>query len=295
MKGTKFMCVDAVPCVNDIYKKRLKKIYDIPKDNCDVFAVYTTWSQIDWELFPSLEVLLCPCTNIDHLQPIPSTVRRIYLDDSKALFDNSFSTAEWVVIQMLKLLRKDGLEMSYKSIGFIGYGRLGQQVAKMVKGFNNSIYYYDQQITPLYYQDPEITYLPSIDDVMARSDIVVLAITSNEDTKDIINNYSFECLRAKKKRIYLVNAARANVLYGPALIKYIGTSIIKGFATDVIETYTPYVITELCRYQEQPEFYNIIMTPHVAGSGRHSREWTDTFVLNKLYEYIEKNRKDLLR
>ncbi len=272
--------------------------WDIPqyKENPEpeeVFAIYVQFSSIDYSKYPNLEYVLCPCTNISHIQPVPQNVKVFNLDNKEMLFKLARSTAEWCVRQMLNLLSYNREELTNKAIGFIGYGRIAQQVSRMLEGFKVDIYYYDPDINypEFYCYMGNLIRCGTMDVVFARSDIVSLNLTSDESTKNIINS---NLLNTEGKCRYLINSSRGNVLDIDAVISALSSHKLKGFATDVTDGYTEGQLHSLGHihvFDRQTQSSNIIVTDHIAGKGHESRMNTDEYVLSQFLEEMNNGTK----
>lgn len=135
-----------------------------------VEVIYTHFTKVNYAMYPNLKVVLCPCTGIKHLNPESQPdIKFINLYNKEWLFNNALSTAEWTLAAMFKLLRRNRDELNGKTIGFIGFGRVAQQVTKMLSGFNVNIKYYDINV-PKFYKGNAERHTPSA--VLDRKSVV---------------------------------------------------------------------------------------------------------------------------
>ena len=244
----------------------------------DINVIYTHLKTIDWERYPNLRFVLCPCTNYDHLKPIPEGIEVIYLNDPEFLYTYIKSTAEWTIYSMLTLLRNNRDELSGSKVGLIGYGRIGQQVASMLKGFDCSVYYFDKK-EPKFNTSIFPTKQHDIKSIFSFADIISVHLSVNEETKGIIDKKCFDYIG--EQRPYFINSSRSCIVEPNSLISAIWDKKLSGVALDVIEDYTPEQKNTLYDFTRE-HYANTVITPHIAGRCRPSRAMTDTFVLNKL-------------
>jgi len=153
-----------------------------------------------------------------------------------------------------------GHELYAKKLGIIGFGRIGQTVAKCACGFGMDIYYYD-----IKHQDSDelgknVKYLP-FSELIKQMDYITLHVPYFKETHHLIAEKEFENM---KKSAYLINTSRGPVVDQQALIKALKDKIIAGAALDVFET-EPQVPVELCNLK------NVVLTPHIGTSTVETR------------------------
>ena len=144
---------------------------------------------------------------------------------------------------------------SKMNLGIIGFGEIGQALAKRAAAFGMNIRYYCK--TP----KPEFDYaFAPLDELLAESDYVVLALPLTEETRGMMD----ETALAKMKRsAVLINVARAGIADNAALKAAVENGVIKGAAVDVFET-------EPCTDSILRGVKNIILTPHTAPFTRNN-------------------------
>jgi D-3-phosphoglycerate dehydrogenase len=149
-----------------------------------------------------------------------------------------------------------GEEISGKTLGLLGAGRVGRHLAKMAKyGHDMRVLAYDPYLKPDSF--PYLLELCSHEDVLSKSDFVSIHLPATPETARSISTQAFQTM---KKSAYLINTARGQVVDEAALIKALNAGEIAGAALDVNdpEPATP----------ENPLFHlpNVILTPHMAAS-----------------------------
>lgn len=154
-----------------------------------------------------------------------------------------------------------GHDVYGKTLGIIGLGRIGTMVARRAKGFNVNVLYNKRERDERAEQELGIEFA-SLDDLLARSDLVTLHIPLTPETRHMI---SAEQLSKMKPGAYLVNTARGGIIDEHALVTALKSGKIAGAGLDVHEN-EPDMNPELLLME------NVILTPHVASATVEVRE-----------------------
>ena len=164
-----------------------------------------------------------------------------------------------------------GTELHGKTLGIVGYGRVGQQVARFAEAFGMDIMIYDPN-HPL-----GESYLNT---VLRRSDIVTVHVPLNDKTRGMFGINQFAQM---KPTAYFVNTSRGAVVNEDALVNILFHKLIAGAAIDVVENepHIPHNLGSLAKYGKR-----LIITPHISGCTTESREKTQLFIVNKIKEYV---------
>jgi len=164
-----------------------------------------------------------------------------------------------------------GTELHGKTLGIVGYGRVGQQVARFAEAFGMDIMIYDPN-HPL-----GESYLNT---VLRRSDIVTVHVPLNDKTRGMFGINQFAQM---KPTAYFVNTSRGAVVNEDALVNILFHKLIAGAAIDVVENepHIPHNLGSLAKYGKR-----LIITPHISGCTTESREKTQLFIANKIKEYV---------
>jgi D-3-phosphoglycerate dehydrogenase len=148
-----------------------------------------------------------------------------------------------------------GVELKDKTLGLIGMGNVGSEVARRARGLLMNIVGYDPAVSDEYARNLQIEPLP-FDEVLKKADFISLHIPLNEKTRGIIGEKQ---LAMMKPTACLLNAARGGLIDEEALVKAIKGKKLKGAAIDVfVEEPT----TSSILFQEK----NIVVTPHLGAS-----------------------------
>jgi glyoxylate reductase len=166
----------------------------------------------------------------------------------------NFNDGNWYPMLLM------GHELYGKKLGIIGFGRIGQAVAKRAWGFGMDLYYYDQKLVDSNKLGINVKYL-SFNALIKQMDYITLHVPYLKETHHLVAEKEFKSM---KKGAYLINTSRGPVVDQKALVKALKDEMIAGAALDVFET-EPQVPDELCHFD------NVILTPHIGTSTIETR------------------------
>jgi len=172
-----------------------------------------------------------------------------------------------------------GVELSGKTLGVIGVGRIGSAVARIAKyGFNMHILYYDVACRDDLNKDLGAECV-SIEELLKRSDIVTIHVPLLPETRHMINE---EKLRLMKKTAILINTSRGAVVDTAALVKALSEGWIAGAGLDVFEE------EPLPKDHPLTKLDNVVLTPHIGASTKEAQEKAGVEVARKIVEFFKK-------
>jgi D-3-phosphoglycerate dehydrogenase len=145
-----------------------------------------------------------------------------------------------------------GADLSEKTIGIIGLGHIGKEVARLAAAFQMKVFGYHYRSIEID-MDIEITDFQTL---LKRSDIITLHVSLNNETHHMIGSEEFELM---KRDAFVINTSRGAVLDESALVKALQEEKIAGAGLDVFEK-EPLADNSLLRKLD-----NVIITPHMAG------------------------------
>ncbi|PRX21808.1 glyoxylate reductase [Orenia metallireducens] len=163
-----------------------------------------------------------------------------------------------------------------KKLGIVGFGRIGQAVAKRAKTFGMEIYYYDLKQIDANKLDFKATYLP-LEQLLTSMDYITLHLPYLTSTHHLI---SIKQLASMKKTAYLINAARGGLVNQEALIQALQNKEIAGAALDVFED-EPNVPKELSQLP------NLVLTPHIGTATAETRRKMSQEASNRVLAIIK--------
>jgi glyoxylate reductase len=156
-----------------------------------------------------------------------------------------------------------GHSLEGKTLGLVGLGGVGQAVARRARAFELELLYTKRQrLDPDIEADLGVTWVPKLDDLLARSDFVSLHAEYGESTHTLIGRRE---LRLMKRTAFLINTARGRIVDEEALIEALRDGTIAGAGLDVYwneppVTYSPSPDPALFKLD------NVILTPHLGGA-----------------------------
>jgi len=165
---------------------------------------------------------------------------------------NSLLKGEWLQFA----LRPESYEMYGKTLGLVGFGRIGREVAKRAKPFDVRILYYDKYIHVAPEEKEKLGVQEvSFEKLLAESDIVSLHVPSTNETESMMNRQNF---KAMKRSAILINTARGSLVNEKDLYEALVDKVIAGAGLDVFEKEPP--------SPENPLFKldHVVLTPHIS-------------------------------
>ncbi len=187
----------------------------------------------------------------------------------------------WGVGAHTSYLQFKGNELAGKKVGMVGFGAVGQHIARMLSSFPSEIYYFDP-----YYTDENTAYKKvELAELFATCDIVGIHLPVTPETVGMIDAKYLSLL---KKEAIFVNTARATVVNREDLLGLLEAGQIRGAVLDVFYHEPPDEID-----YKMIQHKNVIATPHIAGA-THEVEDHHAFIMNNnLREYFVKGNKNI--
>jgi len=165
-----------------------------------------------------------------------------------------------------------GHRIGGKRLGIIGMGRIGTALARRAKGFGLSVHYHNRRrVLPEIEAELEATYWESLDQMLARMDIVSINCPHTPATYHLL---SARRLKLLQRHAYIVNTARGEVIDEAALTRMLATEELAGAALDVFE-HEPAVNPKLLKLQ------NVVLLPHMGSATIEGRlDMGDKVIIN---------------
>ena len=206
---------------------------------------------------------------------------------------NHNSAAEHTIALMMSCLRKIpqacshlqkggwdkekfmGMEITRKTIGIVGFGRIGRLVAEKLGGFSPKIIFYDPMIETsdfVYAEKKE-----KIEDIFSESDIITIHTPLLSETKNLIEK---TLIARMKKTAILINAARGEIVDEEALFFAVKKGLIAGAALDVFSK------EPLDSSSKLRTLGNLVITPHLGASTREAQIRVGEMVIHQLKEFF---------
>ena len=261
--------------------------------NADALIVRSA-TQVTRELMdaaPRLRVVARAGTGVDNVDVGAASDRGILVMNAAGA--NSVSVAEHALALLLSLARSvpaadasmkrgvwekkklTGTELRGKTLGIVGFGRIGREVALRARTFGMEILAHDPFISARAAEAAGVP-LVALDDVLAQSDFLTLHVPALDQTRHLLNAAS---LARCRKGVRIVNTARGELIDETALADAIESGHVAGAALDVFETEPP---TD----QRLTGLPQVIATPHIAASTTEAQELVGVEIALSVRDYL---------
>jgi glyoxylate reductase len=259
----------------------------------------TLSEKIDAELLdlcPSLKIVANFAVGYDNINVPEGTKRNVAVSNTPDVL--SEATADQAMMLMLAVARRVieghlmvqhdwrgwaptqllGQDITGKTLGIIGMGRIGQEMAKRAKGFNMTILYHNRSRSPELESTLGASYA-DLDTLCQNSDVISLHCPSTPETRHLINEIR---LRQMKPNAILINTARGNIVHEEALVKALKENWIFGAGLDVYE-FEPKVTEDL------KTLPNVVLAPHLGSATQGTRDAMITLAVNAILAVLSGN------
>ncbi len=248
-----------------------------------------------------LRAIATPSTGLDHIDvafAAEHAIEVISLKEDTEFLDNITSTAEIAWALLLATVRRlpwafeaakagywardrfRGHQISGKTLGILGYGRLGRMVAEYGKAFRMRVIACDvQNVTPA-----EGVELVDFDTLLRESDVLSLHIHLTEENRGLIDADAFARM---KTGAILINTSRGAIIDEDAFLDALLSGHLGGAGLDVIVgEWDPDLKNHpLIRYANSHE--NLVISPHIGGVAYEAQRMAYTHAAEKLRQYLE--------
>ena len=241
---------------------------------------------------PKLRVIGRAGVGVDNIDAEAATRRGIVVMNTPGA--NAVAVAELTLCLMIALARKlpaantsmhagkwekknlQGTELRGKTLGILGLGRIGLDVARRARGFGMEIIGTDPFVSAAVARENGITVVPS-EELFAKADYLTLHVGLTPQTHGIVNA---KTLATMKKSARIINCARGELVVEADLVAALQSGQVAGAALDVFTVEPP---------KESPYFGldNVILTPHIAGSTAEAQEAVGIQIAQQVREYLK--------
>ena len=251
--------------------------------------------QVDAKLLesaPKLRVIGRAGVGVDNIDTPAATHRGIVVMNTPGA--NAVAVAELTLGLMVSMARSvpranatmhqgkwekkslQGRELRGKTLGIVGLGRVGLEVARRAKAFGMNLIGYDPFIAPVIARENDVTLVP-IDEIFKESDYLTLHVGLTTQTEGLINATS---LAIMKKGIRIVNCARGELIVEQALVDALKSGQVAGAALDVFHS-------EPLKDSAFFNLDNVILSPHIAGSTDEAQEAIGIQLAMQVRDYLK--------
>lgn len=233
-----------------------KQMIDAAK-NLKIISTYGVgFDHVDTEYAKENEIVVSNCPE-SVLRPTAELALTMILASARRIRYYDHTLREGVFLNADEY-DNQGYSIEGKTLGILGMGRIGQQVARFAKALGMKVIYHNRhQLDEKIEAELDAKYV-DFDELIKNADFLSLHAPATDETYHIINADVFKQM---KDTAFLINVARGSLVDSDALISSLKNDEIAGAALDVFEN-------EPHPRQELVEMDNVIMTPHV-GSATH--------------------------
>ena len=172
--------------------------------------------------------------------------------------------------------RFGGIELAGKTLGVLGFGRIGQQVARRALGLEMRVVAYDPFVAKERFRELGVDRADTVDELYAAADFVTLHLPLTDETRGSIGGGAFAKMR---DGVRLVNAARGELVDEDALLAALQSGKVAAAALDVFSA-EPYGGPLL-------ELENVVATPHLAASTEEAQDRAGVIVAEQVVAALE--------
>jgi len=244
------------------------------------------------EAAPELRVVGRAGVGVDNVDVETATQRGIVVMNTPG--GNTISTAELTFSMLMALARKipqahgsmkagewnrkefQGVELYNKTLGVLGMGRIGSEVARRAIAFGMRVLAYDPYLSLSRAKALQVE-LVELDEIYARADFITIHMPMSDETRGMINAAAFAKM---KKGVRVLNCARGGIIHEQDLYDAIKSGHVAGAALDVYETEP---LPKECPLRDLPQ---VIMTPHLGASTEEAQENVGIEVAEAITDYL---------
>jgi len=174
-----------------------------------------------------------------------------------------------------------GYEITGKTLGVVGFGKIGQIVADRGMGLRMKVVAYDPIVPPFVIESAGVTPVACVRDLMAMSDFVSVHTPLNDKTRGLINA---DMLASAKDGVMLINCARGNIVDEAALLDALNSGKVRSAAVDVWSS-EPIGENQIpARLAAHP---NVIATPHLGASTHEAQNRVALSIARQIRDFLQ--------
>lgn len=173
------------------------------------------------------------------------------------------------------------IDVYERTIGLVGLGAIGQNVARICKGMGMNIIAYDPYQSDEVFNELGVNKAEDYKEMLPKCDFISVHLSVTEDTKSMINDEWFDLMR---NDAYFINTARAAVVDQKSLINALENNKIAFAAVDVMwDEPAP-------KNHPLLNMDNVLITPHMGGISSDVKKWASKMVTEELIKYANKEK-----
>jgi D-3-phosphoglycerate dehydrogenase len=177
-----------------------------------------------------------------------------------------------------------GNEIFGKTLGLIGSGRIGVEVATRCQAFGMKIQAYDPYISKDVVKEYEIEILENLDELLSSSDIISIHAILTDETRNMI---SFDQFKLMKPTALIVNFSRGGIINEKDLVQALKEKLVMGAALDVY-SFEPLPKDSSLRDKN----LNILLSPHIGASTKEAQNRAGIIVAEEVLKVLSNKKPD---
>jgi glyoxylate reductase len=259
--------------------------------------------KIDAEVFnaaPKLKIVSQLAVGFDNIDLSEATKRGIYVTNTPEVLTDTTADFAWALLMAIarRIVEADkyvrtgkwkvgwhpemlqGRDVYGATMGIVGAGRIGYEVARRARGFKMKILFYDVVPRPEIEKDFDAKKV-ELETLLREADFVSVHVPLMKETFHLINE---EKLRLMKKTAYLINNSRGSVVDEKALYKALKEGWIAGAGLDVFEQEPTPVDNPLLRLD------NVVVAPHISSASYETRSRMAEMVAENLVAFFGRRK-----
>lgn len=197
-----------------------------------------------------------------------------YFTNHVAVHNESVINGDWTKNPDFCYWKKPLIELCGKTLGILGYGKIGRQTAKIAEAFGMNVIVCPHKITP------EIENFVNFDSLLKKSNFISLHVPLTEETEEIIDSSAISKMR---DGAYIINTARGGLINENDMRAALDSGKIGGYAADVL-LHEP--MNSDCPLLNAP---NCVLTPHIAWASPETRARLLKIAVENFASYLEGN------
>jgi len=303
-------CIDILAQIGKVTAKKMKRDELLSRIKDFEVLVIRVETRVDRELIDrakKLKIIGVAATGLDHVD-VDYAQRRgikvVSLKGERKFLERVNATVEHTFALMLSLVRKIpwafeemkkgrwvrspffGRELNGKTLGVVGFGRIGSKIAGISQKFGMRVLANDPHVDKRAIKKLGVKPV-SLETILKESEIIVICVALTPETENMISSKEFKQMHRKP---ILINIARGKVVDEGALLDALKNNRISGAALDVLSIETevdnPLLGNPLLEYMRKHD--NLVITPHLGGATFESMEATGMFIAQKIKALVGK-------
>lgn len=241
---------------------------------CYIGLLATGYNTVDIETAKKFNIPVCNIPSYS-TAAVAQFVMSLLLElcNHVGLHNRSVKAGDWSRAEDFCYWKKPLIELAGKTMGLIGYGRIGQAAAELAEAFGMTVLAYDR-----YSQGDGRASMVTLDELLEESDVISLHCPLDAGTENLINR---ETLAKMKDGVFLINTSRGALIDEEALAEALRSGKVAGAGLDVLRVEPPLPDNPLLKEE------NCIITPHIAWASKASRRRLLKVAADNLESWLE--------